>query len=145
MTITKMGRHPDVRGNGYVPYYVVFDHTGKLAYDHMGGRYHGRSFPHAGLKVAREIGTITYRSGPEWEERFGRQRRDGNIGDVVNIDKRFRNVGRRQRGVRRGGQRPRAHLLHGMGHQRNAAHRGRVLRRVAAVHVPTRPGDDVGE
>lgn len=39
-----------------------------------GGRYYGKSFPHAGLKVAREIGTITYRSGPEWEERFGRRR-----------------------------------------------------------------------
>lgn len=38
------------------------------------GRYHGRSFPHRGLKVAREMGTITYRSGPEWEERFGRER-----------------------------------------------------------------------
>ena len=24
--------------------------------------------------VCREIGTITYRSGPEWDERFGRQR-----------------------------------------------------------------------
>jgi homoserine O-acetyltransferase len=38
------------------------------------GRYYGTSFPHRGLKVAREIGTITYRSGPEWQERFGRQR-----------------------------------------------------------------------
>ena len=38
------------------------------------GRYYGRAFPHAGLKVAREIGTISYRSGPEWEERFGRRR-----------------------------------------------------------------------
>ena len=26
------------------------------------------------MKVAREIGTITYRSGPEWEQRFGRKR-----------------------------------------------------------------------
>ena len=24
--------------------------------------------------MRREIGTITYRSGPEWDERFGRQR-----------------------------------------------------------------------
>jgi homoserine O-acetyltransferase len=38
------------------------------------GRYYGESFPHRGLKVAREIGTLTYRSGPEWMERFGRQR-----------------------------------------------------------------------
>ena len=26
------------------------------------------------VPVCREIGTITYRSGPEWDERFGRQR-----------------------------------------------------------------------
>jgi homoserine O-acetyltransferase len=40
------------------------------------GRYYGRSFPHRGMKVARGIGTITYRSGPEWQQRFGRARRD---------------------------------------------------------------------
>jgi homoserine O-acetyltransferase len=38
------------------------------------GRYYGQSFPHRGQRVAREIGTITYRSGPEWQERFGRKR-----------------------------------------------------------------------
>ncbi len=38
------------------------------------GRYYGESFPHRGLRVAREIGTLTYRSGPEWMERFGRAR-----------------------------------------------------------------------
>ena len=42
--------------------------------DWRGGRYYGVSFPHRGQKVARGIGTITYRSGPEWEERFGRKR-----------------------------------------------------------------------
>jgi hypothetical protein len=41
MTITKNGRHPDVPGNGYVPYYIVFDHTGKLVHHHMCGSYHG--------------------------------------------------------------------------------------------------------
>ena len=41
MTITKQGRHPDVPGNGYVPYYIVFDHTGKLRHHHMCGNYHG--------------------------------------------------------------------------------------------------------
>ncbi|MGH0035632.1 MAG: homoserine O-acetyltransferase MetX [Myxococcota bacterium] len=39
-----------------------------------GGHYYGRSFPYRGQKLAREIGTITYRSGPEWEERFARER-----------------------------------------------------------------------
>ena len=38
------------------------------------GRYYGKSFPHRGQRIAREIGTITYRSGPEWQERFGRRR-----------------------------------------------------------------------
>src|SRR6185436_3284568 len=41
------------------------------------GHYHGGAFPAAGLRLAREIGTITYRSGPEWEERFGRERSPG--------------------------------------------------------------------
>ncbi|CEH16059.1 homoserine o-acetyltransferase [Ceraceosorus bombacis] len=31
--------------------------------------------PHTGMKLARQIATITYRSGPEWEQRFGRHRR----------------------------------------------------------------------
>ena len=44
--------------------------------DWRGGRYYGTSFPHRGQRVAREIGTITYRSGPEWQERFGRERAD---------------------------------------------------------------------
>lgn len=44
--------------------------------DWRDGRYYGVSFPHRGQKVARGIGTITYRSGPEWQERFGRQRND---------------------------------------------------------------------
>ncbi|MEZ4215298.1 MAG: homoserine O-acetyltransferase [Myxococcota bacterium] len=43
--------------------------------DWRGGDYYGTSFPHRGQSVARAIGTVTYRSGPEWEERFGRARR----------------------------------------------------------------------
>jgi len=41
------------------------------------GAYYGpdRIPPHTGMKLARQIATITYRSGPEWEQRFGRQRR----------------------------------------------------------------------
>lgn len=35
----------------------------------------GRIPPHTGMKLARQIATITYRSGPEWEQRFGRRRR----------------------------------------------------------------------
>jgi homoserine acetyltransferase len=39
------------------------------------GFYYGKMPPHTGMKLARQIATITYRSGPEWEQRFGRQRR----------------------------------------------------------------------
>ncbi|KAK4949238.1 Serine O-succinyltransferase [Elasticomyces elasticus] len=40
------------------------------------GNYYSSVPPHQGMKLAREIATITYRSGPEWEKRFGRQRAD---------------------------------------------------------------------
>ena len=39
------------------------------------GFYYDKMPPHTGMKLARQIATITYRSGPEWEQRFGRQRR----------------------------------------------------------------------
>lgn len=38
------------------------------------GFYYKGIPPHTGMKLAREIATITYRSGPEWEQRFGRKR-----------------------------------------------------------------------
>ncbi|KAG8907012.1 hypothetical protein FRB99_005532 [Tulasnella sp. 403] len=37
------------------------------------GFYYDKAPPHTGMKLARQIGTITYRSGPEWEQRFGRR------------------------------------------------------------------------
>ncbi|ANB14838.1 homoserine O-acetyltransferase [Sugiyamaella lignohabitans] len=40
------------------------------------GFYYDGVPPHVGMKLAREIATITYRSGPEWENRFGRDRAD---------------------------------------------------------------------
>ncbi|KIM46337.1 hypothetical protein M413DRAFT_441420 [Hebeloma cylindrosporum] len=39
------------------------------------GFYYDRLPPHTGMKLARQIATITYRSGPEWDLRFGRQLR----------------------------------------------------------------------
>lgn len=42
------------------------------------GHYYGQLPPHTGMKLAREIATITYRSGPEWEQRFGVERADPN-------------------------------------------------------------------
>jgi len=40
------------------------------------GFYYGKVPPHLGMKLARQIATVTYRSGPEWELRFGRERAD---------------------------------------------------------------------
>lgn len=40
------------------------------------GFYYDGVPPHIGMKLAREIATVTYRSGPEWESRFGRNRAD---------------------------------------------------------------------
>jgi len=39
------------------------------------GFYYDSLPPHTGMKLARQIATITYRSGPEWDLRFGRQLR----------------------------------------------------------------------
>ena len=38
------------------------------------GHYYGITFPVMGMQHARELGTISYRSGPEWESRFGNKR-----------------------------------------------------------------------
>lgn len=37
------------------------------------GFYYNGTFPKMGMKNARELATISYRSGPEWQERFGRK------------------------------------------------------------------------
>lgn len=39
------------------------------------GFYYDGLPPHTGMKLARQIATFTYRSGPEWEQRFGRRLR----------------------------------------------------------------------
>jgi len=38
------------------------------------GDYYDGALPENGLRLAREIGTITYRSGKEWQDRFGQGR-----------------------------------------------------------------------
>lgn len=62
------------------PYSIAMRHTQRqvLMMDPNWNRgfYYGRLPPHAGMKLAREIATVTYRSGPEWEQRFGRRRAD---------------------------------------------------------------------
>ncbi|MCP5329186.1 MAG: homoserine O-acetyltransferase [Sinobacteraceae bacterium] len=40
----------------------------------QGGQYAVDSPPRTGMRLARKLGTITYRSTAEWTERFGRQR-----------------------------------------------------------------------
>ncbi|KAK3951646.1 Alpha/Beta hydrolase protein [Pseudoneurospora amorphoporcata] len=62
------------------PYSIAMRHTQRqvLMMDPNWNRgfYYDNVPPHAGMKLAREIATVTYRSGPEWELRFGRRRAD---------------------------------------------------------------------
>ena len=62
------------------PYSIAMRHTQRqvLMMDSKWNRgfYYNNVPPHSGMKLAREIATVTYRSGPEWEKRFGRQRTD---------------------------------------------------------------------
>ena len=62
------------------PYSIAMRHTQRqvLMMDPNWARgfYYDSIPPHAGMKLAREIATVTYRSGPEWEQRFGRRRAD---------------------------------------------------------------------
>lgn len=62
------------------PYSIAMRHTQRqvLMMDPNWNRgfYYDGVPPHAGMKLAREIATVTYRSGPEWEQRFGRRRVD---------------------------------------------------------------------
>lgn len=38
------------------------------------GQYYSSTYPKTGMKLAREIATMTYRSGPEWDQRFSRKK-----------------------------------------------------------------------
>ncbi|PWY91583.1 homoserine acetyltransferase [Aspergillus sclerotioniger CBS 115572] len=62
------------------PYSIAMRHTQRqvLMMDPKWARgfYYDSIPPHSGMKLAREIATVTYRSGPEWENRFGRKRAD---------------------------------------------------------------------
>ncbi|KAJ1718758.1 homoserine O-acetyltransferase [Coemansia erecta] len=50
------------------------------------GFYYDSVQPHVGMKLARAIATVTYRSGPEWELRFGRRRRAPDMPPVLCAD-----------------------------------------------------------
>ena len=54
--------------------------------DWLGGDYYDGGQPARGLSLAREIGTITYRSNLEWTRRFGRAWQDG---ELFSFDGRF--------------------------------------------------------
>jgi len=41
-----------------------------------GGHYDSTSYPESGMRIARKLGVITYRSALEWDGRFGRVRLD---------------------------------------------------------------------
>ena len=62
------------------PYSIALRHTQRQVLmvdpNWSRGSYYDGVPPHAGMKLAREIATVTYRSGPEWEQRFGRRRAD---------------------------------------------------------------------
>lgn len=69
------------------------------------GFYYDGIPPHNGMKLARQIATITYRSGPEWEQRFGRRMLSEKENDVPRLSPDFlietyldHQVGRRQLG-----------------------------------------------
>lgn len=64
------------------PYSIAMRHTQRQvlmndsAWAKTRGNYYDSMPPHQGMKLARQIATVTYRSGPEWEKRFGRSRAD---------------------------------------------------------------------
>ena len=45
------------------------------------GRYEDASYPESGMRMARKLGVITYRSALEWDGRFGRVRLDSDRRD----------------------------------------------------------------
>jgi homoserine acetyltransferase len=76
-----VGRIASISGCARIhPYSIAMRHTQRqvLMMDPKWNRgfYYDSVPPHAGMKLAREIATVTYRSGPEWEQRFGRRRAD---------------------------------------------------------------------
>jgi homoserine O-acetyltransferase/O-succinyltransferase len=50
--------------------------------DWQGGQYAPEHPPRSGMRIARKLGTITYRSAAEWRQRFGRELIAGNTHTV---------------------------------------------------------------
>lgn len=77
----RMGRVVSISGCARShPYSIAMRHTQRQVLmmdpNWQRGFYYDSIPPHSGMKLAREIATVTYRSGPEWEKRFGRKRAD---------------------------------------------------------------------
>jgi homoserine O-acetyltransferase len=57
--------------------------------DWQGGQYAPERPPRSGMRLARKLGTITYRSAAEWRERFGREPLAGNASSLSPFAPRF--------------------------------------------------------
>jgi homoserine O-acetyltransferase len=57
--------------------------------DWQGGNYAPDHGPRTGMRLARKLGTITYRSASEWRKRFGRDQLAGNTSSVSPFAPRF--------------------------------------------------------
>src|SRR5690606_28746009 len=53
----------------------------RLDPDWNNGDYDGATYPESGMRMARKLGVITYRSALEWDGRFGRVRLDSDRRD----------------------------------------------------------------
>ena len=56
---------------------VRFDSRGPVLYNQ--GRYDDTNYPETGMRIARKLGVVTYRSAMEWDGRFGRVRLDSEM------------------------------------------------------------------
>jgi len=57
--------------------------------DWQAGQYPSERPPRSGMRLARKLGTITYRSAAEWQARFGRAPLEGNTHSVSPFAPRF--------------------------------------------------------
>jgi len=46
----------------------------------LGGHYDAEHYPRSGMRIARKLGVVTYRSAMEWDGRFGRVRLNNDTG-----------------------------------------------------------------
>lgn len=65
---------------------VMNDSNWKKGYYYNNNNYSCNVGPVMGMKLAREVATITYRSGPEWESRFSRIRASENSKPMLCAD-----------------------------------------------------------